>query len=154
MFSTPWPVVKLKCHKTWFRFLSPAKTKRYFCSEIYKAFQDRLTFNRHMIVWFSWIFSVCEIFYWEYRTAGHLVFWKPWPVTGHIATAFLYYCILIFFVIFSYSWDVSLARTARARLLTRFYCRNENVWTILAYTIKAWIRSFQQLYCIQWIEKR
>ena len=22
-----------------------------------------------------------------YRTAGHLVFWKPWPVTGHIATA-------------------------------------------------------------------
>ena len=21
---------------------------------------------------------VCEI-YWEYRTAGHLVFWKPWP---------------------------------------------------------------------------
>ena len=28
----------------------------------------------------------CEI-YWEYRTASHLVFWKPWPVTGHIATA-------------------------------------------------------------------
>ena len=21
-----------------------------------------------------------------YRTAGHLVFWKPWPVTGHVAT--------------------------------------------------------------------
>ena len=31
----------------------------------------------------------CEI-YWEYRTAGHLVFWKPWPVTGHIATACLF----------------------------------------------------------------
>ena len=28
----------------------------------------------------------CEI-YWEYRTASHLVFWKPWPFTGHIATA-------------------------------------------------------------------
>ena len=28
----------------------------------------------------------CDI-YWEYRTARHLVFWKPWPVTGHIATA-------------------------------------------------------------------
>ena len=28
----------------------------------------------------------CEI-YWEYRTASHSVFWKPWPVTGHIATA-------------------------------------------------------------------
>ena len=27
--------------------------------------------------------------YWKYRTAGHLVFWKPWPVTGHIATAYL-----------------------------------------------------------------
>ena len=39
----------------------------------------RMTFlNRHMIVWFSWIFSICEI-YWEYGTAGHLVFWKPWP---------------------------------------------------------------------------
>ena len=24
------------------------------------------------------IFRFCEI-YWEYRTAGHLVFWKPWP---------------------------------------------------------------------------
>ena len=31
-------------------------------------------------------FRFCEI-YWEYRTAGHLVFWKPWTVTGHIATA-------------------------------------------------------------------
>ena len=51
--------------------------------EIYKAFQDRLTFlNRHMIVWFSWICSICEI-YRKDRTAGHLVFWKPWPVTGH-----------------------------------------------------------------------
>ena len=28
----------------------------------------------------------CNI-YWEYRIASHLVFWKPWPVTGHIATA-------------------------------------------------------------------
>ena len=28
----------------------------------------------------------CEI-YWEYGTASHSVFWKPWPVTGHIATA-------------------------------------------------------------------
>ena len=27
----------------------------------------------------------CEI-YWEYRTASHLLFWNPWPVTGHIAT--------------------------------------------------------------------
>ena len=26
--------------------------------------------------------------YWKDRTARHLVFWKPWPVTGHIATAF------------------------------------------------------------------
>ena len=59
--------------------------------EIYKAFQDRLTFlNRHMIVWVSWIFSICEI-YWKGRTAGHLVFWKPWPVTGHRATAILYW---------------------------------------------------------------
>ena len=55
--------------------------------EICKALQDRLTFlNRHMIVQISWNLRFCEI-YWEYRTAGHLVFWKPWPVTGHIATA-------------------------------------------------------------------
>ena len=34
--------------------------------------------------------------YWKYRTAGHLVFWKPWPVyTGHIATAF-FVCIVCF----------------------------------------------------------
>ena len=33
-----------------------------------------LTFlNRHMIVWFSWIISICEI-YREYRTEGHLAF--------------------------------------------------------------------------------
>ena len=38
----------------------------------------RLFLNRHIIVWFSWIISICEI-YGEYRTAGHLVFWKPWP---------------------------------------------------------------------------
>ena len=31
--------------------------------EINKAFQDRLTFiNRHMIVWFSWVFSICAIY--------------------------------------------------------------------------------------------
>ena len=35
--------------------------------------------TRNMIVsGFSWIFSICEI-YWKYKTAGHLVFWKPWP---------------------------------------------------------------------------
>ena len=39
----------------------------------------RLTFlNRHMIIWFSWIISICGI-YGEDRTAGHLVFSKPWP---------------------------------------------------------------------------
>ena len=27
------------------------------------------------------IFRFCEI-YWQYRTAGNLVFWKPWPVTS------------------------------------------------------------------------
>ena len=54
--------------------------------EIYKAFRDRLTFlNRQVIVWCSWIISICEI-YWKERTAGHLVFWKPWPVTGHISS--------------------------------------------------------------------
>ena len=53
----------------------------------YKAFQDYLTFvNRHMIVWFSKISPICQI-YWTERTVGHLVFWKLWPVTGHIATA-------------------------------------------------------------------
>ena len=41
-----------------------------------------------MTVWFSWIISIYEI-YGEYMTAGHLAFWKPEPVTGHIATAIL-----------------------------------------------------------------
>ena len=44
-----------------------------------------------MIDWFSWIILICEI-HGEYRTAGHLVFWKPWPVTGHIAKAFKSTC--------------------------------------------------------------
>ena len=44
-----------------------------------EVFQDRLTFlNRHMLVQIRWFFSICQI-YWEYRTAGHLVFYKPWP---------------------------------------------------------------------------
>ena len=43
--------------------------------------QNRLVWSgsRLMIVQKGWIFSICEI-YWEYRTAGHLVFWKPWSV--------------------------------------------------------------------------
>ena len=40
--------------------------------------QSRLVWSgsRHMIVWFSWIFSICEV-YWKYRTTGHSVW--PWP---------------------------------------------------------------------------
>ena len=35
--------------------------------------------SRHVIVLIlAAIFRFCEI-YWEYRTTGHLVFWKPWP---------------------------------------------------------------------------
>ena len=90
VFSTPWPAIELKkvllvSQNIW------AQRKPNAVLEIYKAFEDRLTFlNRHMIVWFSWIFSICET-YWKGRTAGHLVFWKPWPVTGHRATAILYW---------------------------------------------------------------
>ena len=42
--------------------------------------QNRLVWSgsQLMIVQNGWIFPICEI-YWEYRTAGHLVFWKPWP---------------------------------------------------------------------------
>ena len=48
-------------------------------SYIYSLSTFRLTFlNRHIIVWFSWIFSISEI-YWKDRNAGQLVFWKPWP---------------------------------------------------------------------------
>ena len=96
MFRKFWPAVELK------KVLSVSNHGFVFWAQYepnaildwsinrYKAFQDRLTFlNRHMIVWFSWIFSICEI-YWKGRTAGHLVFWKPWPVTGHRATAILY----------------------------------------------------------------
>ena len=58
--------------------------------EISEAFQDRLTFrDRHMIVLVGWDSSILSQIYWKYRTAaGYLVFWKPWPVTRHIATAF------------------------------------------------------------------
>ena len=58
-------------------FLFWAQRKPNARLEIYKAFQDRLTILNRLIG---------EI-YWKYRTAGHLVFSKPWPVTGHIATA-------------------------------------------------------------------
>ena len=54
--------------------LTRAQGKRNAKLEIYKAFQDRLTFlNRHMIVKIRWIFSICQI-YSEYRIAGHLLF--------------------------------------------------------------------------------
>ena len=89
VFSTSWPTVELKkiLSVTKHGFVFSAQCEPNIILEIYKAFQDRLTFlNRHMIVWFSWICSICEI-YWKDRTAGHLVFWKPWLVTGHIATA-------------------------------------------------------------------
>ena len=97
MFWKFWPAVELK------KVLSVSNHGFVFWAQYepnaildwsinrYKVFQDRLTFlNRHMIVWFSWIFSICET-YWKGRTAGHLVFWKPWPVTGHRATAILYW---------------------------------------------------------------
>ena len=101
VFSTPWPAVELKevLSVTKHGFVFWAQRKPNARLEIYKAFQDRLTFlNRHMIVWFSWICSICEI-YWKDRTAGHLVFWKPWPVTGHIATAYLLYDKVLIFTI-------------------------------------------------------
>ena len=46
----------------------------------YEIPQNRLlgSGSRHTIVCFSWDESIGEI-YWKYRTAGHLVFWKPWP---------------------------------------------------------------------------
>ena len=37
-----------------------------------------------MIVWADWDSSICQ----NFGLAGHLVFWKSWPVTCHIATAF------------------------------------------------------------------
>ena len=95
VFSTSSPTVELKKipSVTKHGFVFSAQCEPNIILEIYKAFQDRLTFlNRHMIVWFSWICSICEI-YWKDRTAGHLVFWKPWPVTGHIATAFDQSCV-------------------------------------------------------------
>ena len=75
VFWKPWPAVELK------KVLSVTKHGFVFWTqrepnailEIYNVFLDRLTFlNRHMIVWFSRIFSICEI-YWKDRTASHLV---------------------------------------------------------------------------------
>ena len=59
-------------------FKTPNDRQSYILSEF------RLTFpNRHMIVWFSWIFSICEI-YGEYKTAGHLIrVLKTLTVTCH-----------------------------------------------------------------------
>ena len=51
-----------KCHKTWF------SVNQTLVAE--KRCQD--TF-----ILMAGFFRFCEI-YWEYRTAGHLVFWKPW----------------------------------------------------------------------------
>ena len=87
VFWKPWPAVeqrKVKCHKTWFRLLSPAWTKRYIL-EIYKAFQDRLTFfNRHMIVWLSWIFlELWNLL--KRQDCRSFSILKTLPVTGHIA---------------------------------------------------------------------
>ena len=49
-----------------------------YSQAILKCFID---LNSSKILWF-WDESIGEI-YWKYRTAGHFVFWKPWPVTGH-----------------------------------------------------------------------
>ena len=56
--------------------------------------QNRLVWSgsRHMIVWSSWIFSICEV-YWKYRTTGHLVFgidrqstWKKFKVSQNMVS--------------------------------------------------------------------
>ena len=88
------PAVELKkvLSVTKHSFIIWAQRKPNTRLEIYKAFQDRLTcLNRHMIYFrLARIFRFCEIYTDNiYRTAGHLVFWKPSPVTGYIATAFI-----------------------------------------------------------------
>ena len=56
------------------KVLSVTKHAKLETVEIYKAFQDRLTFlNRHMIVWIGWDSQISQI-YRKYRTSGHLVF--------------------------------------------------------------------------------
>ena len=93
VFWKPWPArscwkkfTKHMVSSSGFRLNSePSVNPWNAILEIHNVFQGPLTFlNRHIcaIVWFSRIFSICEI-YWKDRTAGHLVFWKPWPVTGH-----------------------------------------------------------------------
>ena len=71
VFSTPWPAVELK------KVLSVTKHRFVFLRSI-KHFRAGSFLDRNMIVWFSWICWISEI-YWKDRTAGHLVFWKPWP---------------------------------------------------------------------------
>ena len=59
VFSTPWPAVELKKvpSVTKHGVVFWAQRKPNAILEIYKAFQDRLTFlTGHMIVWLSWIF--------------------------------------------------------------------------------------------------
>ena len=76
MFSKPWPAVELKKVVSVTNMVQnpePWQRKPNAMLKIYKAFEDSLTFlNWHMILWFNWICSICEI-YWKHRTAGHLV---------------------------------------------------------------------------------
>ena len=66
-----WPAVELK------KVLSVTKHGFVFWAQCKP--NARLTFL--IDTWsfsLAGFFSICEV-YWECRTAGHLVFWKPWP---------------------------------------------------------------------------
>ena len=74
---------------------------------IFSAHFAWLFLNRHMMVWFSWIISICEI-YGEYRTAGHLVFWKPWKAVElkKVVSVKPWFCLLSPAWTKRYSWDL------------------------------------------------
>ena len=82
--NTKWPAVKCRqCNAMLWTENSNEHPKTRTCEQQKHDIeipQNRLVWSgsRLMIVQNGWIFSICEI-YWEYGTAGHLVFWKPWP---------------------------------------------------------------------------
>ena len=75
--------------------------------------------------------------YWKYWTAGHWIFWKQWPVTGHIATTF-WFCreLFVFAVSFLFlPWVFGFAVSFLVLPWASWFCRELFGFAVLPWGI-------------------
>ena len=136
-----------------------------------KRFSGLTFLTRHMIVWISCFFFDL------WNLQKQLVFWKPWPVTGHIATAnlksttfLLFYWMPIEILYFSsgvwtfkYVLSLTLKKNHRAFLSCCTVCYavqggsnfcfgawNPDVWSFKIRVISSILRWYCLLNCTRW----